>query len=144
MVGYNNGSVYSTQSQEIDIDAKGGENYSLSVTRKVAWKDKNEKWDAAIAPFTPSEHDADNFDPVLLEGTETVGGVVQNVEAGKHGFLKDFVLSVQGETSPRIYKRESPGLDGTQLFIPLKEGQKVKVEYYPSSSGEAYYVWEIK
>lgn len=143
MVGYNDGSVHSTQSQEIDIDAKGGENYSVSIKAKIAWKDKNSKWDAAIESFTPSEHDANNFDPVLVEGTETVDGVVQSVEAGKHGYLKSFVLSAQGESSPRSYKREEPGLDGTQLFQPLKEGLKVRVEYFPSSPGEAYLVWGL-
>jgi hypothetical protein len=143
MVGYDNGSVHSTQSQEIHIDAKGGEDYSLSVNRKAAWKDKNEKWDAAIASFTPSEHDAENFDPVVLEGTEIIDGVVQSVEAGKHGYIKSFALSVRGESSPRIYKREAPGLDGTQLFQPLKEGLKIRVEYFPSGPGEAYIVWGL-
>jgi hypothetical protein len=137
LVGYDDGSFHSTQSQEIDIDAKGGENYELSANAKIAWKDENSKWNAAISSFTPSEHDADFSESFLLEGSETMDGVVQSVEADKHGYVKSFLLSVPGESSPRMFKQYYSSQK-------LQVGQKIEVEYYPSSPEIADSIGDLK
>lgn len=144
LVNYKDAILFSPLPQEVDIDTKGGENYLLSATTTNVGRGsfhpfhrpgntEGPTWDAAIESFTPGEHDADNFERVLLEGKETVFGFIQSIETGKHGVIKSFLLSVHGETSPRIYKWGNTG----DVYLRVNAGQRVRVTYFASTSGVA-------
>ncbi len=133
-VSFNNGSYRAVQAQEIAIDAKGGENYALGADAKIAWKNANSRWKATIEPYTSSEKELEKIDRTLLERSDSVEGIVQSCTVEKHGLSIWFLLAVPGSPQPRKFT----------WYVKVKEGQKLHVEYYPSSPDKADYVWEIQ
>ncbi|MGD0632418.1 MAG: hypothetical protein ABR987_24100 [Terracidiphilus sp.] len=133
-VSFSNGSVHSVQAQEIVIDAKSGENYALGADAKIAWVNANSHWNATIAPYTPSEKDLDKIDRTLLERSDSVEGIVQSSTVDKHVLYPWFLLAVPGSPQPRKFS----------WYFKMKEGQKLHVDYYPSSPDKADYVWEMQ
>jgi hypothetical protein len=130
-VGYNDGSYHALHAQEIVIDAKGGENYVLEATAKIAWKNDNSHWNATISPYTPTEKELDKIDRTLLERSDSVDGIVQSCTVEKHGLSIWFLLAVPGSPQPRKFT----------WYFKVNEGQKLHVDYYPSSPEKADNVW---
>ncbi len=133
-VGFENGSVHSVQMQEFVIDAKGGENYFLVADAKIAWKNANSHWNAAIEPYTPTEKELDKIDRTVLERSNSVEGIVQSCTMEKHALFPSFLLAVPGSPQPRKFT----------WYFKVKEGQKLHVDYYPSSPDKADIVREIQ
>jgi hypothetical protein len=111
---WNNGSIWSKENQEVEIDAKAGENYFLSGDTK--WKDPTH-WFIKTGTFSPKPNE-ENLRRKLLERPVSVDGVVQNYNE-KHSHL---VLTVPGSVQAREFF----------CVYTVTIGQKIRVLYFPS------------
>jgi hypothetical protein len=133
-VSFDNGSVRSESAIGLEIDAKAGENYLIQSAEKAAWNLKSHgTWNATIDPYTPSEKDVSKLNRVLMERTVGVEGVVQSCEMKKRASMYTVQLATPSDPQRREFT----------WYFSVKEGQKVRVNYYPSSPGEAAYVQSI-
>jgi hypothetical protein len=134
-VTFDNGSVRSESTIGLELDAKAGENYLIQGTEKATWNlKKANTWNATIDAYAPSEKDISKLNRVLMERTVGVEGVVQSCEMKKHGYMYTIQLATPADPQPRTFT----------WYFNVKEGQKVRVNYYLSSPGEAAYLQTIE
>jgi hypothetical protein len=100
------------QNQEVEIDAKAGENYFLNSDRK------GNRWSIKTGTFSPKAKEMESLSRKVIERSVSVDGVVESYES-KHGHL---VLTVSETVQSREFR----------CFAELKIGQKIRLFYFPS------------
>ncbi|MGA3346684.1 MAG: hypothetical protein ABSC76_17645 [Terracidiphilus sp.] len=100
------------ENQEVEIDAKTGENYFLDSDRK------GNRWSIKTGTFSPKAKEMESLRRKVIERSVSVDGVVQSYES-KHGHL---VLTVPGSVQSREFR----------CFAEFKIGQKMRLFYFPS------------
>lgn len=134
-VTFDNGSVRSESTIVLEIDAKAGENYLIQSAEKATWDIKaKSSWNATIDTYTPTEKDISKLNRVLMERSVSMEGVVQSCEMKKHASMYTVQLATPSDPQHREFT----------WYFSVKEGQKVRVSYYPSSPGEAAYLQNIE
>ncbi len=100
------------ENQEVEIDAKAGENYFLNSDRK------EDRWYVKTGTFSPKAKEMESLKRKIIERSISVDGVIQSYEP-KHGHL---VLTVPGSAQAREFRC----LQHSEI------GQKIRVFYFPS------------
>jgi len=131
-VSFDNGNVHSEAPIRLEIDAKAGENYVIQSEETANWMKKS-TWNATIVADIPNEKDISKLKRVLMERTVSVEGIVQSAGL-KDKYLPYFLLAVAGDSQPRKF----------MWLWAMKVGQKLHVDFFPSSPAEAAYVSEMQ
>jgi hypothetical protein len=114
---------------EVEIDAKAGENYFFNT-------DINEhRLHVKTGTFSPDAKNVKWLEKLrreILVRSVSVDGVVQSVEADNQGKIGYLILAVPGEIHPRKF------IWHWDIAInAINVGQKLRVDYFPSSPGSA-------
>ncbi|MGD0858292.1 MAG: hypothetical protein ABR912_03130 [Terracidiphilus sp.] len=121
--------AWSKETQAVEIDARAGENYSLNSDIK-----ENRLY-VKTGTFSPKAKEMKWLEKLgreVLVRSVSVDGVVQSVEANKHGNIEYLILAVPGETQPRKF------IWHWDIAInAINVGQKIRVDYFPSRPDSA-------
>jgi len=125
-VSYESVAGRSVSDQQVEIDAKAGENYFIRGETETHWR-SSDKWEASVTAFTPAASEIEKLKREKLERSVSVDGVVQS---WAHGNL---VLSITPGNQSRKFK-VIYDLRLGQIMKPT--GTKVRVFYFPSRPEE--------
>ncbi len=100
------------ENQEVEIDAKAGENYFLNSDRK------EDRWYVKTGTYSPKAKEMENLKRKVIESGLSVDGVVQSYDK-KHHHL---VLAIPGSIQTREFF----------CGYTVTTGQKIRVYYFPS------------